>query len=128
MRQARVVIVIGLAAVLVGALLVWRLGDWDRSGPASSWTASSSVIPTTGTAGIDTTERSPLAIVPTVLPPVSAATLEAIRTTRPTATPPARARIEWPYISPDVWRAWALRLLAAAGLFGYIGLRLRDRQ
>jgi hypothetical protein len=128
MRQGRVMVVIGLAVILIGALLIWRMGGSNGSPTASSWSASSSVIPTPGTTGIDIRQPSPLSVVPTVLPPISAATLDAIRTARPTATPPVHSGIEWPYVSPDIWRAWALRLLAAAGVLAYIGLRLRSRQ
>ena len=56
------------------------------------------------------------------------ATLEAIRANRPTATPPSPSGIRWPYISPNTWRSWALRILAVAGLLAYIGLRLRRGQ
>jgi hypothetical protein len=71
---------------------------------------------------------SPLPALPTAPSPVTTATVEAIRASRPTATSPASSRVDLPYISPETWRTWALRILAIAGVFAYIGLRLRRGQ
>ncbi len=71
---------------------------------------------------------SPLPALPSAPSPVTMATVEAIRATRPTATSAEATRVDLPYISPDTWRTWALRILAIAGVFAYIGLRLRRGQ
>lgn len=73
-----------------------------------------------------TATQSPQPIPPTGTPSVNAATLEAIRATRPTATPSSPSGIRWPYISPHTWRRWALRIFAVAAVLAYIGLRLRE--
>ena len=67
----------------------------------------------------------PQPLPPTGTPPVSEATLEAIRRQRPTATPLSEPSVQWPYISPDTWRRWALWALGGAALLAYLAWRLR---
>ncbi len=117
---------------LVITLLVWRI---NRESEFTS--PSSPVQPATRPAPFGssplarataTPPHSPLPLQPTASPIVNTATLEAIRTMRPTATPPSPSGFRLPYVSPATWRGWALRILAVAGLLAYIGLRLRQSQ
>jgi hypothetical protein len=123
-RQARFVAVLALTVTFVVALLILRLLDRDELKTWSPLPLGQSPLDTATAAPL----YSPLTAPPTSVPPISAATLQAVRAARPSATPPAAPREQWPYVSPATWRAWALRMLAAAGLLGYIGLRLRDNQ
>jgi hypothetical protein len=131
-RRVHIFIILGLAFSLLVIFLVWRAPRESQftslpslvSPPTSPLPLSQSPLrhPTA------TSIRSPLPIPPTAESPVTTATLEAIRATRPTATPLASRGVHLPHISPDTWRAWALRLLVAAGVIAYIGLRLRKGQ
>jgi hypothetical protein len=124
-RATRVRVILGL--VITSTLLLVALRgaqDWIFAPSASPLPTTTSPLPLPVVAALD----SPLPVPPTAPPPINAATLEAIRTTRPTATPPSPSGFRLPYVSPETWRAWALRILAAAGLLAYIGLRLRRSQ
>ncbi len=111
--------------------LVWRT-QRDVLAPLSPLTSPlvkpTASIPSPLSLPTATSLRTVQPIPPTGTPAVNAATLEAIRATRPTATPPSPSGIRLPYVSPDTWRRWALRILAAAALLTYIGLRLRRDQ
>jgi hypothetical protein len=125
-RRTRFIIASGLAVGLLVTFLMWRTAWRGESTPLSplirpAMSASSPLSPPTATS-----LYSPLPVPPTGTPPVNMATLEAIRATHPTATPPSPSGIRLPYISPDIWRRWALRIFAAAGILAYIGLRLRQ--
>ena len=131
-RRVRFLIALGLILGLLATVLLWRVTRKDESvfpsplgtPPSSPLPAASSplVKPTT------TSPDSPLPVPPTAPPLITTATLEAIRATRPTATPPTPSGIRLPYISPATWRGWALRTLIVAVLLAYIGLRLRRGQ
>ena len=131
-RRESILIILGLSIGLLVVLLVRRTAHEDEftspsslvAPPASPATLISSPLasPTV------TRLHSPLPMPPTAPPPVTTATLDAIRATRPTATPPSPSGVSLPYISPATWRGWALRILAVAGLLAYIGLRLRRGQ
>jgi hypothetical protein len=128
-RRLGFFIILGLSIGLVVALLVRRTAREEE------FTSSSSLVipPATYTSyplasPTVTRLQSPLPVLPTTPPLVTTATLEAIRANRPTATPPSPSGSRLPYISPNTWRSWALRILAVAGLLAYIGLRLRRGQ
>ena len=131
-RRVSILIILGLSIGLLVVLLVRRTAHEDEftspsslvAPPASPATLISSPLasPTV------TRLHSPLPMPPTAPPPVTTATLDAIRATRSTATPPSPSGVSLPYISPATWRSWALRILAVAGLLAYIGLRLRRGQ
>ena len=125
----RTAVILGLAVGLVIIFLVLREPRETDGPPASSLLAPSAIPRTSFSSPLqnptDTASFSPLPIMPTASSPVTTATLEALRATRPTATPPSSTRLQLPYISPATWRAWALRILALAGVLAYIGLRLR---
>ena len=130
-RRVNLVVIVGLAVALLVTLLVWRAGHNGHVPPDSF--LSSPVEPTrVAVSPLRPPTRTPFPVTgplpPTGTPPVTQATLEALRAWRPTATPPPAAHSPWPYISPDWWRRWALHILALAGLLGYIGWRLRPRQ
>jgi hypothetical protein len=130
--RARFLVTAGLSAAVIIILLIWRSTNEGGLKPASSvlplseQSAPAGVspldVPTLPSAGLQT------AVPATAVSAVNAATLEAIRTNRPTATIKEATGRRLPYVSPDTWRAWALRVLAAAGLLAYIGLRMRRRQ
>jgi hypothetical protein len=128
-RRNRLFITACVALGLVAVFLVWRVTREEKTttrSPLSPPAVDSAPIAASPLASPTATPLpSPLQVPPTALSPITTATLEAIRVTRPTATHPAPSGIRLPYISPAVWRAWALRILAAAGILGYIGLRLR---
>jgi len=132
-RRTPFAIALALAVGLLVVLLAWRTTR------KSEFITDSSLLPFSPSP-IHSTElsfaaptatplSSPLAWTETAVAPITAATLEAIRATRPTATPPrSPSGIRLPSISPATWRGWALRILAAAGVLAYIGLRLRRHQ
>jgi hypothetical protein len=131
-RRIRISIILAMALGLLIILLVWRTPREGEFGPSSSpVSVATSPLPL-GSSPLSLPTRapfySPLPIPPTAPPPVTTATLEAIRATRPTATPPSAGGSRLPYVSPATWRVWALRFLIAAGVFAYIGLRLRKNQ
>lgn len=146
-RQIRLVIASGLVIGLLVVFLIWRAKREDelvsRSPlmPAQATPVlaiSSPLYPPSATplspAAPDLQPTSPLEsdsplpVPPTGTPPVNPATLEALWTTRPTATPLSPSSSHWPYISPDTWRRWALWIMTAAGVLAFIGLRLRRGQ
>lgn len=130
-RRNRLFITVCVALGLVAVFLVWRVTREETTSsrsPLSPLASSAPFAPSPLTSPTATPLPSPLQVPPTAPPPITTATLEAIRVTRPTATHPAPAGIRLPYISPAVWRTWALRILAAAGILAYIGLRLRKDQ
>jgi hypothetical protein len=131
-RRNRLFITVCVALGLLAVFLVWRVTREARTtsrSPLSPLVASPAPFAPSPLASPTATPLpSPLQVPPTAPPPITTATLEAIRVTRPTATHPAPTGIRLPYISPAVWRAWALRILAAAGILAYIGLRLRKGQ
>jgi hypothetical protein len=130
--RARFLVTAGLSAAVIVILLVWRSAKEGDLTPASSvlpmpeQSAPARIspldVPTLPSAGLQT------AVPATAASAVNAATLEAIRTNRPTAAIKEDSGRRLPYVSPDTWRAWALRVLAAAGLLAYIGFRMRRRQ
>lgn len=134
-RRFQLVAVLGLAIGLVVVFLVWREPqETDYLSPTST-----SLLPPPAAirhpilssplhAATDTPLYSPLAVLPTAPSPVTTATIEALRATRPTATHQASGGFDLPYVSPTTWRVWALRILALAGVLAYIGLRLRKGQ
>jgi hypothetical protein len=128
------IVILGLAIGLVAVFLLLRQPEeTDLPVLPSSSLLAPSVIPHPIFASpvevtMNTPFYSPLPALPTATSLVTTATVEAIRATRPTATPPAATQADLPYISPETWRTWALRILAIAGVFAYIGLRLRRGQ
>lgn len=133
-RRGQLIAVLGLVVGLLIILLVWRApreGEFEPPSPVSPMALppiSRPLFPSPLRAPTATSLYSPLPLPPTAQPPVTTATLQAIRATRPTATPPSPSGVQLPYISPATWRAWALRILAAAGVLAFIGLRLRSSQ
>jgi hypothetical protein len=131
-RRNRLFITVCVALGLVVIFLVWRVTREEKTtlrSPLSPLAVDSAPFAPSPLASPPTTPlHSPLQVPPTSPPPITTATLEALRVTRPTATHPAPSGIRLPYISPAIWRAWALRILAAAGILGYVGLRLRKSQ
>jgi hypothetical protein len=130
--RVRLMLIIGLAAGLLIIVLVWRAPREREFTSHSSLlpppTSPLAFAPSPLPLHAVTPASSPLPIPPTAPSPVTAATLEAIRATRPTAVPPSPGNNRLPYISPGTWRDWALRILAVAGVLAYIGLRLRKSQ
>jgi hypothetical protein len=128
-RRLGFFIILGLSIGLLVALLARRTAREDEFTSSSSLVVRPATFTSSPLASPTVTRpQSPLPVPPTAPPPVTTATLEAIRANRPTATPPSPSGIRWPYISPNTWRSWALRILAVAGLLAYIGLRLRRGQ
>lgn len=124
-RQIRMIIFVGLLLGLLAVLLIWRVTHEDevitspsRPADTSPLSASPLATPTIGAF------VSPLPLPPTAPPPITTATLEAIRAARATATPPSSSGTRPPYIAPATWRSWAVRILALAGVLAYISLRL----
>lgn len=130
-RRANLIIALMLAVALVVTVLVWRAGH-NGERKLDSVLASPLEAPAVGISPLTPPTPTPLPVrepvPPTGTPPVTQATLEAIRATRPTATPPSASGIQLPYVSPGAWRGWALRVMALAGVLAYIGWRLRQRQ
>ena len=131
-RRNRLFITACVALGLLVVFLLWRVTREEKTtspSPLSPFsTGSASFAPFPLVSPIATPFDSLPQVPPTAPLPVTTATLEAIRTTRLTATPPATSGINLPDISPAIWRRWALRILAAAGVLAYIGLRLRKSQ
>jgi hypothetical protein len=130
-RRNRIVVFLTLVTGLAAILLIWRIPRDDvRDLFSSLYSPVSPVAPgwSPTDSPVDMPSYSPLPVPPTALPPVTTATLQAIRALRPTATAPSQSRVQLPYVAPSTWRRWALRFLAAAGLAAYIGLRIRKRQ
>lgn len=125
-RRTRFFIASGLVVGLLVVFLVWRAAQRGESMPLSPLTRPTMSAPLSLSLPTATSLYSPLPVPPTGTPPVNMATLEAIRATRPTATLPSPSGIRLPYISPDTWRRWALRIFAAAGVLAYISLHLRQ--
>jgi hypothetical protein len=133
-RRAHLIAILGLAAGLLAIFLVWhspREGELTSPTPISPFVppiSSGPLFPSPLSPPTATPLYSPLPAHPSAPPPIAIATLEAIRTTRPTAMPPSPSDKQLPYISPATWRVLALRFLAAAGVLVFIGLRLRRSQ
>jgi len=131
-RRNRLFITACVALSLLVAFLLWRVAREEKNtshSPLSPLSTSSTPFAPSPLASPTTSPfESSVQVPPTAPLPVTTATLEAIRATRLTATPPAPSGINLPYISPAVWRGWALRILAAAGVLAYISLRLRKSQ
>jgi hypothetical protein len=120
---------LGLAVVVSAVFLVWRTqknGDVPLSPLVSPLPRPTIFIASPLSPPTLTPAHVPHAVPPTGTPAVNTATLQAMRTARPTATPPSPSGTRWPYISPETWRRWALRILAAAAVLAYVGLRLRE--
>jgi hypothetical protein len=131
-RRNRIIVFLTLVTGLVASLLIWRIPRDDVRDLFSSLVYSPVSPLSPGWSPVDSPielpSYSPLPVPPTAIPPVTTATLQAIRASRPTATAPSHNRVQLPYIAPSTWRRWALRFLVAAGLAAYIGLRMRKRQ
>lgn len=135
-RKARLLSILGIAVLLILVLLVLRAareGDFifhhdspvvDAS-PLETVEAFVSPFVSPILTPTPTIGGPPGPLPPTGTPPVSEATLEAIRRQRPTATPLSEPSFRWPYISPDTWRRWALWALGGAILSAYLAWRVR---
>lgn len=131
--RIRLMIILGLAVALLAALLVWRAGRKSEFmsplSPLAPRADRPISIASPSSSRTSTPFHSPLDGPASAVPPVTTATVEAIRATRPTAAPPSSPEgIRLPYISPNTWRVWALRILIAAGVLAYLGMRLRQNQ
>ncbi len=136
-RKARFISILGITLALILIFLVLRAareGDliFDHDSPVVETSPleteegiMSLLVPPTDPPALPqagTLEPVP----PTGTPPVSQATLQAIRRERPTATPLSAPSFRWPYVSPDTWRRWAIWVLAAAALLAYLAWRVRQ--
>ena len=132
-RRVRFAAIVGLAVGLLAVILVWRIARESNilslPTPASPLASPSSLEASPLSQPAASRLDSPLSVPTDSRAPVTAATLEAIRATRPTAPPPSTpSGVRLPSVSPAEWRSWALRMLAAAGVLAYIGIRLRRSQ
>jgi hypothetical protein len=131
-RRVQFGIILTLAVGLLILLVVWRIPREKKLSLDSSLVAPpTSFLPFASSPLAHPSAPlpdSPLPVPPTAPSPVTTATLEAIRAMRPTAPPSSPAGMRLSYVSPTTWRGWALRILAAAGVLAYIGLRLRKNQ
>lgn len=131
-QRNRIIVFLTLVTGLVASLLIWRIprDDVRDHYPSLLYSPASPLAPEWSPVAspIDMPSYSPLPVPPTAFPPVTTATLQAIRASRPTATAPSHVRVQLPYVAPSTWKRWALRFLVAAGLAAYIGLRIRKRQ
>jgi hypothetical protein len=136
-RKARFFSILGITLALILILLVLRAareGDFifnhdspvvETSPLETQEELASLLVPPTDPPP-PTQAGPPEPVPPTGTPPVSQATLQAIRRERPTATPLSAPSFRWPYVSPGTWRRWAIWTLAAAALLAYLAWRMRQ--
>ena len=129
-RKARLFSILGMLVVMLALLLALRAAREGHDSPVVELSPletlevfvsplkSPTAPPVVGT---------PEPLPPTGTPPVSQATLQAIRLERPTATPLSPPSFRWPYISPDTWRRWAFWALGAAAVLAYLAWRIRQQ-